>query len=140
MPMMKSHYTHQIISLTGHSVEFEAGVITRVADVPALVRECLALGAEIVEDVALGAIAPAPAAAPEEKSDNGNDAEAEFLVGLDQALLKILTRNDPSDLKADLTPKVNKVVAEMSPDLRRPNATEVSEAYQRLQENIDLAE
>jgi hypothetical protein len=54
--------------------------------------------------------------------------------------MRILTRNDPTDLKADLTPKVVRITAEMSPDLRRPTATEVSDAYQRLQENIDLAE
>jgi hypothetical protein len=77
--------------------------------------------------------------APGEKSDN-DESEDLFMVGLDQALMKILTRNDPDDLKADLNPKVNKVVAEMSPDLRRPTATEISDAYQRLQENIDLAE
>jgi hypothetical protein len=39
-----------------------------------------------------------------------------------------------------MMPKVNKVVAEMSPDVRRPTATEIMKAYEKLQENIDLAE
>jgi len=138
MPMMKSPYDQQIISLTGHSPVFKANEPTLVPEVKALISECLGRGVVHCED---GEKAPAEeTAAPEEKSDNGDDAEAEFAVALDQALLRILTRDDPSDLKSDLTPKVNKVTAEMSPDLRRPTATEISEAYQRLQENIDLAE
>ena len=134
MPMMKSPYAHQIISLSGHSVEFEANKPTWVAENEMLIGECLAKGASIVGDE------PPEVVAPEEKSDNGDNAGTLFAIGLDQALIRILTRNDPSDLKADLTPKVTKVTAEMSPDLRRPSATEISDAYQRLQENIDLAE
>jgi len=84
---------------------------------------------------------PAPAVvAPIETSDNVDDDKDVFSVGLDQAILRVLTRNDPTDFKADNTPKVVKIVAEMSPDLRRPTATEVFDAFQRLQENIDLAE
>jgi hypothetical protein len=131
--MMKSPYAHQHISLTGHSVEFEAGVIVWVPQNEQLVSECLALGATLVS----GEVPEDPApAAPKEKSDN----ILSFKVELDKALTRILVRNDPADLKADLMPKLNKVVAEMSPDLRRPTDTEVSDAYQRLQENIDLAE
>lgn len=137
MPMMKSPYDLQINSLTGHSPVFKANVPVWVAGTKGLAEECLERGAVYCDEDAPD---PEPVAAPEEKSDNDDDAEAEFVVALDQALLKILTRDDPSDLKADLTPKVTKVTAEMSPDLRRPTATEVSDAYQRLQENIDLAE
>lgn len=149
MAWMKSPYDHYFISSFGHSVVFEANKATRLPDNDRLIGECLKLGAvlcdETGEELSFGskpsATKPEPkAAAPIEKDDNEGDAEAEFLVALDQALLKLLTRNDPSDLKKDLTPKVTRIVAEMSPDLRRPNATEVSEAYQRLQENIDLAE
>lgn len=136
MPMMKSPFDQQIVSLSGHSPEFKAGKPTWVPDTPMLVEECLTRGVLLCEDEEK----PEPVAAPEEKSDNDNDAEAEFVVALDQALLKILTRDDPADLKSDLTPKVNKVVAEMSPDLRRPTATEIADAYAKLQENIDLAE
>lgn len=135
MPMMKAPYTFQHISTSGHSVEFEANEPIWVAQCEQLVTECLAKGAMLIDGEA-----PAVAAAPEEKSDNEPDAEEEFRVALDAALMKILVRNDPTDLKSDLTPKVTKVVAEMSPDLRRPTATEVSEAYSKLQENIDLSE
>jgi hypothetical protein len=51
-----------------------------------------------------------------------------------------LTRNVDSDFKNDGRPKINAVVAEMDPDVRRPNATEVSDAFERLQENVNLAE
>jgi len=140
MPMMICPFDQQIISLTGHSPIFEANVPTWVPDAKGLTEECLARGVKVYDGPP-----PPPAeeqldAAPKEKSDNGNDAEAEFAVALDGAILKILMRDDPTDLKSDLTPKVTKVTAEMSPDLRRPTATEISDAYQRLQENIDLAE
>ena len=134
MPMMKSPYAHQIISLSGHSVEFEANKPVWVAENEMLIEECLAKGATRLGDE------PPEVVAPEEKSDNGGNAGALFAIGLDQALIRILTRNDPADLTADLMPKVLRVTAEMSPDLRRPTATEISEAYERLQENIDLAE
>lgn len=132
MSMMKSPFNQTVSSLLGQCLVFEAGVPQHVPE--RIVPECLKVGIQLTDEQ------PAPVVAPEEKSDNGDDAEAEFAVALDGALLAILTRNDPTDLKADLSPKLNKVVAEMSPDLRRPTATEVSDAYQRLQENIDLAE
>jgi len=138
MPMMICPFDQTIISLTGHSPQFVANKAVQVADVEMLIEECLKRG---VKHYAGEPATPAPvAAAPVEKEDNEPDASALFAVGLDQALMRILTRDDPSDLKSDLTPKVTKVTAEMSPDLRRPTATEVSDAYQRLQENIDLAE
>lgn len=137
MPMMKSPYAHQVISLTGHSVEFEANVPAWVAENEQLISECQALGASVVED----APAPKPAPAPvKTKYNELRDANTRFLVSLDKALVAILTRNDPADLKADGMPKLNKVVAEMSPDQPRPTATQISNAYQALQDNIDLAE
>jgi len=137
MPMMQSPYDVQIISLTGHSPVFKKDVPTSIPDTPMLVEECLKRGVIMCPEQ----MPTAPiAAAPTEIVDNEVDAEREFLVALDGAIMKILIREDPADLKADLTPKVNKVVAEMSPDLRRPTATEISDAYRRLQENIDLAE
>jgi len=132
MPMMKSPFDQTVSSLLGQCLVFEAGEPLYVPE--GIVPECLKVGIQLTDE------APTPVVAPEEKSDNEEDAEAEFSVALDAALMKILTREDPTDLKSDLTPKINKVAAEMSPELRRPTATEVSDAYQRLQENIDLAE
>jgi len=134
MPMMKSPFDQTVSSLHGHCLVFTANEPLHVPD--KVVAECLKVGIQLTDNTP----APVLVVAPEEKSDNKDDAEAEFKVALDGALLAILTRNDPADLKADLSPKLNKVVAEMSPELRRPTATEVSDAYQRLQENIDLAE
>ena len=133
MPMMKSPFDQEVASLFGHRIVFTANEPVHVPD--RCVAECAARGAMVTDEEPA-----APVVAPEEKSDNEADAEDEFRVALDQALLKIITREDPADLKNDLSPKLNKVVAEMSPDLRRPTATEVSDAYQALQENIDLAE
>jgi len=133
MPMMKSPFDQEVASLFGHRIVFTANEPVHVPD--RCVAECAARGAMVTDEEPV-----APVVAPEEKSDNEADAEADFKVALDKALLTIITREDPDDLKADLSPKVNKVVAEMSPDLRRPTATEILDAYQALQENIDLAE
>ena len=134
MPMMKSPFAQTLSSRKGHCLTFEADVAQWVP--PEIVSEAIARG--IVE---AGEAAPLPeVVAPAETSDNEADGKEEFEAALDGALLRILTRSDPTDYKADGTPKVVKVIAEMSPDLRNPTATEVSDAFRKLQENIDLAE
>jgi len=138
MPMMISPFDQQIVSGSGHSPIFEANVPVWVADSTGLAEECMERGVKLYTGEP-----PTPApevVAPAKVDDNERDEEAEFAVGLDQALMRILTREDPNDLNAQDWPKVTKVTAEMSPDLRRPTATEISVAYEKLQENIDLAE
>lgn len=136
MPMMISPFTQTINSTTGHCIEFVANKPTHAPDNPQFLEECTARGINVY---AGEPATPAPAA-PAPVVDNTVDEEAQFKVGLDQALMRILTRDDPNDLNAQDWPKVMKVTAEMSPDLRRPTATEISDAYKVLQENIDLAE
>lgn len=136
MPMMKSPFDQVVPSLFGHRLAFTANEPLHVPE--RCVAECMQRGVMVVEGVE-----PPKVVAPEEKGDNTADAEDledRFEAGLNQALLAIIMRNDPSDLNASMVPKVTKVVAEMSPDLRRPNATEIAKAYEVLQENIDLAE
>jgi len=132
MPTMKSPYTQTINSLSGHCISFEANVPTWAP--PAIVTECLAAGMQHTDDQE-----PVVAAQPE-TSDNEEDSDNEWANALDQAIMIILTRGDKADFTAQDMPKVNKVIAEMSPEHHRPTATDISEAYQRLQENIDLAE
>ncbi len=135
MPMMKSPYDQVIASLSGHRLIFKAGEPVWVP--PSCVEQALGQG---IQDVDQEAPYEPKVVAPAKNSDNDEDGEERFETALDNALLRILTRKDLSDYKSDNTPKVTKVVAEMSPELRRPTATEVSDAFMRLQENIDLAE
>lgn len=73
--------------------------------------------------------------APTQVEDTGvDDAEA-----LSTAVRKLLVRNDPTDFKNDGTPKVVKVVSEMPPECKRPTATQVFAAYEKLQDDPDLA-
>ena len=73
--------------------------------------------------------------APAAIEDTGvDDAEA-----LATAVRKLLVRNDPTDFKNDGTPKVVKVVSEMPPECKRPTATQVFAAYEKLQDDPDLA-
>ena len=78
--------------------------------------------------------------APAETTENEQVDDGEFRRLLNDALTKILVRNDPDDFKVDGMPKVNKVVAEMPLEAPRPTATEISDAYSELQEDISLAE
>lgn len=134
MPMMKSQFSQVLASLTGHRIEAPANVPVWIPD--GCVKQALSQGFGPATEEA----PPEPVVvAPVEIADNVVDDEDAFDVALDQAIIRILTRNDPSDYKADLTPKVAKVIAEMSPDLRRATGTEISDAYARLQESIDLA-
>jgi len=133
MPMMKSQYD-QILSTPDGRYS-----ITVKADVPVLIPPVAERYAKSQQMEVVGDAPPTPAVeAPAETTDN--EDEDEFSVTLDQAILRLLTRNEESDFKNDGTPKVNSVVEEIGPDVRRPTATEVSDSYQRLQENIDLAE
>ncbi len=78
---------------------------------------------------------PATVEAPAVIEDTGvDDAEA-----LATAVRKILVRNDPTDFKNDGTPKVIKVVGEMPPECKRPTATQVFAAYEKLQDDPELA-
>jgi len=131
--MMQSPYPQVLNGTHGHCIHVKANEPIWIP--PVVVKQALAQG---LQHTGNAAVTEEVVVAPSETSDNGeNDA---FDVALDQAILRILTRNDPADYKADGTPKVLKVVSEMAPELRRPTATEVSDAFQRLQENIDLAE
>ncbi len=82
--------------------------------------------------------------APAELSDNVTETPSddvdEFQVELDTAVLRVITRNELSDFKADGVPKLNAVLAEMDPTLKKPTAGQVLKAYERLQSNINLAE
>lgn len=137
MPFMKAPYASEIRSTAGHYIPAEAGQVRWVP--PACLAEATAIGWQVVEG-------EEPAVeAPEQLSHNvtesPRDLDAEFQVDLDQAVLRIITRNEASDYKSDGTPKLNSVVAEMSPDVKkRPTATQIVESYERLQENMDLVE
>ena len=142
MPMMKSPYDVLLHGTHGHTIQFKAEVPIWIP--PVAESQAIGLGAREVEvDVEAkveegkpGSAADGKQAAPDKTEDN----EAVFKVELDQAILRILARNDKADFKSDNTPKVARVIAEMDPGVRRATATEVSDAFSRLQENIDLAE
>ena len=87
--------------------------------------------------------------APEQLSDNVTETEEssddvdEFQVALDQALTQIIIRNDESDFYTQGTTtkvRIASVIALMDPDFKKPTATEVADAYERLQDNISLAD
>jgi hypothetical protein len=135
MPMMKSPFDTTINSTLGHCIHPRANEPIWVP--PEIVPDAVAKGMSNV-DVA----PPVPVETPEEvvAPSETDDNEALFATELDQALLRIITRKDESDFKKDLTPKVARVIAEMDPGCRRATATEVADAFARLQENINLAE
>lgn len=130
MPMMKSLYDLTLNGTHGHCIAMAANVPIWIP--PEAQPQALSLGCQVADEQP----APEEIAAPAKTEDN----EAVFAVELDQAIIRIITRKDESDFKNDLTPKVARVIAEMDPGVRRATATEVSDAFLRLQENINLAE
>jgi len=131
MPMMISLRDQHIVSLSGHSLIVKANEPCWV--VPALVEEANELGmAECEEQPVRPAIE-----APIKTEDNVVNA---FDAELDQAVMRILTRNDASDFKKDDTPKVARIIAEMDPKCRRATASEVLKAFKRLRESVNLVE
>lgn len=135
MPFMKAPYESTINSTSGHCLHAAAGEVMWVP--PVVEPEAVAIGWQRAEE-------PAEAVeAPEQLSDNVTESQSndvnEFQADLDQAVIRIITRNEASDFKADGVPKLNSVVAEMSPESKRPTSTQVTKTYERMQENIDLA-
>jgi hypothetical protein len=130
--MMKSLFDTTLNSTLGHCIPCKANVPIWIP--PEIVKMAIARGMTHEAEQPVGP-APEPVVAPVETDDNAS----QFKVELDRAVIALITRNDPADFKKDLTPKVARVIAEMDPGFRRATATEVSEAHERLQENIDLA-
>lgn len=129
---MVSPRDYRLSSLTGFCVNFVANKPVPVP--PHVYLEALEMGATVVD---------AQVITVEETPQTQVEAvdPAQRSADLDQAMMIVLTRNDPDDFKNDSTPKVNKVIAELDPEFEpRPTATECLESYERLQENLDLAE
>ena len=102
---------------------------------PVIFQDALAIGATVVEAEAETIKEPEKEIVEPPVVDEKANAAA-----LTAALIVVLERNTPDDFKTDGTPKTNKVIAELSPDIARPTATQVADAYAVLQENFDLAE
>lgn len=151
MSVMISLRNFRLSNTSGHCVVVEANTPTMVPD--PLRHDAIMAGMidydEPLETVPEPAAPAAPAAAAAEPTptppetveapaaivDTGvDDAEA-----LSSAIRKLLVRDDPSDFKNDGTPKVVKVVSEMPPECKRPTATQVFAAYEKLQDDPDLA-
>lgn len=135
--LMVSPRDYRLSSLKGVVVNFKADLPVMV--VPHVYEECLAIGAQLAEGETM------PDAPPEKKPHESIveavklEAEAKA-DALDKALRIVIARNDPNDFKADDTPKHPKVIAEMSPEIPRPTATEIADAFAALQDDLDLAE
>ena len=140
MAYMKAPYASEIRSLSGHILVADAGDVLWVPE--ACEEEARKIGWQPAEE-------PAEVEAPEQLSDNVTETEEssddvdEFQVALDQALTQIIIRNDESDFYTQGTTtkvRIASVIALMDPDFKKPTATEVADAYERLQDNISLAD
>ena len=134
---MVSPRDYRLSSLCGYCVTFKADVAINVP--PMVYKEALAIGARLVDEE----LPKAPVTKPAIDSSVAEAAKLEAEAkteALRNALTVVITRNDPNDFKADGTPKVQKVAVEMAPEFPKPTATEVADTYERLQENLDLAE
>lgn len=132
---MVSPRDYRLSSLTGFCVNFVANKPSLVP--PHVYLEALEMGATVVDDAQAIPVVPEP----ETQVEAIKMAPSQRTAALDQAMMLVLTRNDPEDFKADGIPKINKVIAELAPEFEpRPTATECLESYERLQENLDLVE
>jgi hypothetical protein len=132
--LMVSPRDYRLATLSGWCQLFTANVPTKVP--PHAYKDALRAGITAATEAQVAEASKEPEPEPEPTLDPDERA-----AQLDAAILKVMTRNDPADFKKDLTPKATKVVAELPPEFDpRPTATEVLDAFSRLQENFDLAE
>lgn len=138
MPYMRAPYASEIRSTRGHILVAKANEVLHVPD--EIIDEATAIGWQEVTNPAEVAELEAPQQLSDNVTEKPDFDEDEFQVELDQAVLRVITRNVETDFKNDGVPKLNAVVAEMSPDVKKPTAGQVLESYTRLQDNINLAE
>lgn len=134
MPMMKSLRSFRLASTTGHIIEVEAETPIYVA--PAIYREAITAGMVEVDE----AIPQEPEAAEPIVVDETNTSEFDQEAALTQALMRIITRSDESELKNNGVPKTHVVNKELPIEAERATSTQVDETFQKLQESIDLVE
>lgn len=142
MPLMKSLRDIRLSNTSGHCILVKAEVPVTIPN--GLLAEALAAGLVETEG-SKPTTATEPTVSAEEQAAidaaAAQEAADQRTADLDAAILIVLTRKDEDDFKKDGTPKATKIVAELDPAFEpRPTATEISEAYERLQENFDLAE
>ena len=134
MPWMKAPYDSVVNSMTGHCI---AAVANEPVHVPEdVAEEAREKGWQVIDG-------PDPVVeAPKELSDNVTESPSDdFQVELDQAVLRVITRNVVADFKSDGKPKLGVVVAEMSPDVaKRPTAGQIAKTFERMQDNVSLAD
>jgi hypothetical protein len=142
MPYMKSLREFRLASTAGHVVQVHADRPTFIPD--PLVPEALALGMVVVDEDEISTELDETAEPVEliEEDDDGESGEEETSQEeyLNQALMRIIVREDPDDFKGDGYPKVARVNAELPPEAERVSGTQVAEAFAVLQEDISLAD
>ena len=89
---------------------------------------------------------PGPEPEPEEKTAAPSIAETAKLEAeakyeyVKQACLKLMAENDTTAFKADGSPKVVSVIRTLAPEAPRPTAQEIQDVWDRLREDMELAE
>lgn len=134
--LMQTNRDFRLSSLNGYVVNFRA-------DQPALVPpnaylEAIGIGAVLCDEQ--------PEPEPEQKTDTPSvaetaklEAEAKFEY-IKQACLKLMAENDSTAFKADGSPKVLSVISTLEPQAPRPTAAEIQDVWDRLREDMELAE
>ena len=134
---MVSNRDYRLSCLNGWCQQFKANVPVKVP--PQAYRQALEAGVMLV--VMDEEPDDSQATSSEPTNQTQVDDPAQRSAEIDQAVLIVLTRNDPEDFKKDNTPKSVKVIAELDPSFDpRPTATEIVESHERLQSNYSLAE
>lgn len=138
MPWMRAPYPSEIRSLTGHVLVATEDEILWVPD--EVEPEAVARGWQPSTKPAEAVEAPVQLSDNVTESLDDEDEVDQFEVELDQAVIRVITRNNAADFKKDGVPKLNSVIAEMSPDVKKPTSTQITKSFEKLQDNINLAD
>lgn len=142
---MLSYRDYRLSSLSGWVQQFKRGIPARVP--PQAIGEALDAGCEIVQDDPMPVVhTPPVVTAPvdiktvvvnETVVENTQDPRE---ASIDDAIRLLLVRGDGLDFKNDGTPKILSVSKECGNIDPKPTATEVSDRFIALQDDISLAE
>lgn len=136
--LMVSPRDYRLSSLTGYCLVFKKDVPIWVP--PQIYKEAVVAGcvpAETQPEETHAAPKPVVHESLAEAQKLEHEAKLEHI---ETAIRIVMARGDSTDFKADGYPKANKVIAEVPPECPRPTAGEIQFVFDKLRENIDLAE
>ena len=132
----------RLSSLSGMVVNFKANEPVKVH--PFAYAEAIGIGAVVAEEEPKPELGKGPEEVKLEVHESVAEAarlEAEAkIAAIEAAVVVLYKRGDTTEFKADGYPKANAVIAELSPNVPKPNAGEIMQVVDDMRDDVQYAD